>query len=38
MIPKPMEIRARLLVLACLGVILIGSVIGLIWMSIYAVK
>jgi hypothetical protein len=38
MIPKYMEYRARLLVLLCLGVVVIGSVIGLLWMSMYAVK
>lgn len=38
MIPKYMENRARLLVLLCLGVVVIGSIIGLLWMSMYAVK
>jgi len=38
MIPKQMEYKARLLVLACLGVVLLGSLIGILWMSMYAVK
>ncbi len=38
MIPKAMERRARILVIACFGVVLIGSLIGLLWMSTYAVK
>lgn len=36
MIPKAMERRARILVIACLGVVAIGSIIGLLWMSMYA--
>ena len=38
MIPKHMERSARLIVLACLAVVLLGAVIGLLWMSTYAVK
>jgi hypothetical protein len=38
MIPKHMERRARLIVLACLGVVALSSLIGLLWISMYAVK
>ena len=38
MIPKAMDIRARMLVLVCLGVVALGSIIGLVWMTLYAVK
>ena len=38
MIPKNRKRGAQLLVLACLGVVVLGSVIGLLWMSMYAVK
>jgi hypothetical protein len=33
-----MERRAKLLVLVCLGVVMLGSLMGLLWMSMYAVK
>ena len=38
MIPKHMEYRARLIVLACLGVIILSSLVGVLWMSLYAVR
>lgn len=38
MIPKVMERRARLVVLACLGVVIFSSLVGILWMSLYAVK
>jgi hypothetical protein len=38
MIPKHMEYRARLIVLACVGVVILSSLVGLLWMSQYAVK
>ncbi len=38
MIPKSMEVRARWLVVICLGVVVIGSIIGLVWMNVYSVK
>jgi hypothetical protein len=33
-----MERRAKLLALACFGVLLLSSLAGLLWISIYAVK
>jgi hypothetical protein len=38
MIPKSKQLGARLIVLACLAAVAIGSVVGLIWMGLYAVK
>jgi len=38
MIPKQMERRARLIVLACVCVVALSSLAGLLWMSMYAVK
>jgi hypothetical protein len=38
MIPKHMEYRARLIVLACVGVVILSSLVGMLWMSMYAVK
>ena len=38
MIPKVMERRARLVVLACVGVVVLSSIVGILWMSLYAVK
>ena len=38
MIPKNMEYRARLVVLACVGVVILSSLVGMLWMSMYAVK
>ena len=38
MIPKHMERRARLLVIACLCVVALSSLVGLLWMSMYAVR
>ncbi len=38
MIPKQMERRARLLVVACLCVVALSSLVGLLWMGLYAVK
>jgi hypothetical protein len=38
MIPKHMERRAKLLALACFGVVVLSSLVGLLWISIYAVK
>jgi hypothetical protein len=33
-----MERRAKLLALACFGVVVLSSLVGLLWISIYAVK
>ncbi len=38
MIPKHMERRAKLLVLACVCVVALSSLVGLLWMSLYAVR
>jgi hypothetical protein len=38
MIPKSKQLGARLIVLACVAAVAIGSILGLIWMSLYAVK
>ena len=38
MIPKHMERRAKLVALACFGVVLLSSLVGLLWMSMYAVR
>jgi len=36
MIPKNMRRRATATVIACFGIIAIGTAIGLLWVSIYA--
>ncbi len=38
MIPKHMDRRARILVLTCLAVVALSSLVGLLWMGLYAVR
>ena len=38
MIPKHMKRRATAMVVACFGMMAIGTAIGLLWVSIYAPK
>jgi hypothetical protein len=38
MIPEEKKRGAKLMVLACFGLVLIGTVMGLIWINIYQVR